>query len=758
MATQVSSRPYRSHKFPACERCRKRKIRCNFDLVDQRCVYCRAKNVQCITSPPATGADETIGSRDSTDHRPRKEPRLGEDIPSRRTRSRIEDEISPASNLPVALEDPRSSTRATSRSSPASILHTQSHPTALLRDQTQQASQRADLSEIVGPVNAEDIEVLESYLINEDNPGGSRTRTSNGEPRRPENPVLYLSVPRRRTGLKVALNPGASQYDILYHMLGSFRKELIDLFFTYIHPWFPVLDEYVLTRPDSSENKEIPPALWCSMFASAVRLWNRSQSLRRHPRPEINYVWNLAVEALNEEFFAPSIATISCSTLDMLGRPTLSIIGNIINEGRTVSLAHVLGLNHNPTSWRCSDQIKSFRKRTWWGVFVHSQWSSFAHGVPTRISTDQYDVPLPNISDLVKSDETRDTRITTAKLFVHLCALSQILCETLPVAYSLKPSKEGVERLIRRIECDLDEWEADLPREFRPDSLEKSEGISNLWFCHLCVRLLLARASLRAVSNNKTNTAPENRRYRLTVLRTSAQEVVDYMASLSEDQFSEFWLPYTAHLLATAGMLLLRCAFELTNNASISQSCAAGLQSLQKRLREVRDSQEWDLGDIFLEQCKQPISRLLLLVRNNNQQQQQQQQQQQHSHRGDEESSVTVATAAGGANNNRRKRQKATRRTAALDAIDASQMDQTTFQDSSLLYGDDGDLFDGNFNMMGDDGGSGGGLGNIGAAGIGFGGVAGGGGVIPFDLQIDNPGYPYESLWSMLEYSEGGGG
>ena len=48
------SRPYRSHKIPACERCRKRKARCTIDLPDQPCLLCRLQGGTCSRSKGAS--------------------------------------------------------------------------------------------------------------------------------------------------------------------------------------------------------------------------------------------------------------------------------------------------------------------------------------------------------------------------------------------------------------------------------------------------------------------------------------------------------------------------------------------------------------------------------------------------------------------------------------------------------------------------------------------------------------------------------
>lgn len=72
---------------------------------------------------------------------------------------------------------------------------------------------------------------------------------------------------------------------------------------------------------------------------------------------------------------APSLTTVHAALLDMLGRPIYHVTGNIINAGRTVSLAHSQGLHRDPTEWRASSAEKSLRIRLWWGVLIHDHWS-----------------------------------------------------------------------------------------------------------------------------------------------------------------------------------------------------------------------------------------------------------------------------------------------------------------------------------------------------------------------------------------------
>lgn len=148
----------------------------------------------------------------------------------------------------------------------------------------------------------------------------------------------------------------------------------IHRYFEHIHPYFPVVDEDAVLDLLRGAGNKVSPVLLCDLYASALPLWSRSNRLKHHPRPDIPYFWNLAVAALQDDFMAPSISTIQCSAVDMIGRPVYSIMWNIVNEGRTVALAHSFGLNRDPRAWKSSDHEKSLRIRAWWAVLVNAFW------------------------------------------------------------------------------------------------------------------------------------------------------------------------------------------------------------------------------------------------------------------------------------------------------------------------------------------------------------------------------------------------
>lgn len=118
----------------------------------------------------------------------------------------------------------------------------------------------------------------------------------------------------------------------------------------------------------------LPHTLICEIYAVSLINWRTSTILSQRSQPDVRYIWNLAVKALNEDFQTPSFSTVLASILDLIGRPITSITYNAVNLGRTVALAQSLGLNRNPASWNIEQRQKGLRIRTWWGILIHDWW------------------------------------------------------------------------------------------------------------------------------------------------------------------------------------------------------------------------------------------------------------------------------------------------------------------------------------------------------------------------------------------------
>jgi hypothetical protein len=457
---------------------------------------------------------------------------------------------------------------------------------------------------------AEDIAVLEQYLTSRTAEGNAAAKPYSTISSARGNPIVYLTVPRRRKGLISAIDPGRTQREMIEQILSPFAAEVRSLYFDRLHPCFPILDERTFSEMWLKDNDRISSSLLCDLYASTLSFWASSEKLKHHSKPDVHFIWNQAVAALQDDFMAPTISTIHAALLDMVGRPVIQVTGNIVNAGRVVTLAQSLGLHRDPTRWKATVHEKSVRVRLWWGVLIHDYWSSIGHGIPPTINPRYYDVPVPT-AEMLSTSSSSETERKAGQTFIELCELSRILGDILPIVYSLYLDSNDVWRNLRKIECALDDWTIALPEYLRFDSSDMStvNGASNLWFSYLSVKVLICRLAFKATLEGPKNSSLEARQYRLATLRESALEVVDFVTSLQETHLHEFWMPYTSYLLVTAATILLRCTIEC-GDIETKKVCATKLVDFRDRLYSASTISGWDLADACVERCHEPIQKI----------------------------------------------------------------------------------------------------------------------------------------------------
>lgn len=136
-----------------------------------------------------------------------------------------------------------------------------------------------------------------------------------------------------------------------------------------------------LLDPDSFRNQyrhakeKISPALLAQLYAHNLTYWQSASESPRDHKPDGRFIWNLANEALYSELYlSPGISTVTAILLNVGGRPTTSLIGNGVQLGAAVSLAHSLGLNRDPFPWDIPEPEKALRAKIWWSLLIHDKW------------------------------------------------------------------------------------------------------------------------------------------------------------------------------------------------------------------------------------------------------------------------------------------------------------------------------------------------------------------------------------------------
>ena len=301
-------------------------------------------------------------------------------------------------------------------------------------------------------------------------------------------------------------------------------------YFAHVHPCLPVVDEATFWDLWHKDRNRISPTLICNMYAIGLPYWTASTVLSRRHRPDSAFAWNQAADALRDDFSAPSITTVHSTLLSLSGRPCLEMRGNLLNLGRAVSLAHSLGLHRDPTNWQILDAEKNLRIKLWWAALIHDHWSSLTHGTPPLVHKDNFDVPLPLIERFGGS----------AIVFVHLCSLTHVLGNILPLMYTLQRDSGNMWMAIRRIECSLDDLEvslSDFLRHSTPGS-GGTNGKSNLMLCFLALKLALNRVAFRVcrASTNVTKSFVDdiNRRWQWISRTLKKPRTIDLRCFVSQ--------------------------------------------------------------------------------------------------------------------------------------------------------------------------------------------------------------------------------
>ncbi|KAI5464804.1 fungal-specific transcription factor domain-containing protein [Mariannaea sp. PMI_226] len=468
---------------------------------------------------------------------------------------------------------------------------------------------------IVGPAATSDSQVLSDYLSSM--PGATQgSRLIIAAPGNLSKPVLFTMVQKRPPGLDINRSRSAEKLEIIEKILEPFENDVIDLYFDKVNDSFPLLDETSF-RKQYRENKDrISPALIAGLYAHSITFWDSSPILSRRQRPDRRFLWNLTSEATYSELhLSPGMSIIEAIILNVGGRPNTSLIGNGVLLGSAVSMAHSLGLHHNPMQWEIPESEKNLRIKIWWALWVHDKWTSLAHGTPPHISRTHFNVPKPTIHFLCDSESSR-MKIKKASIFIDLVELTDVLDLILQHIYHVGPDEP---RTTAHLELALNNWVESLKEDTRRVIIRGTgfeiPGTANLRLSYLTVRLVLERIELE---EDKKRHDPQDSRLlnRYIQARRTCEEILILTQELKPEHLADFWLSSSAFSFLATVSFLLRCALETENSPSgLAQSGSLRIASdLISILRLHKDKHAWDVGDVCLAQHAEIVEKLLAMA------------------------------------------------------------------------------------------------------------------------------------------------
>ncbi|KAM3500364.1 hypothetical protein MY10362_006462 [Beauveria mimosiformis] len=300
------------------------------------------------------------------------------------------------------------------------------------------------------------------------------------------------------------------------------------------------------------------------------------------PWPDGRFIWNLANEALYSELhLSPGVPIITAILLNVGGRPTTSLVGNGVLLASAVSIAHSLGLNHDPTDWNIPESEKRLRMSIWWALLVQDK--CLAHGTPPRVAPSQHNVPFPTRQHLCQPGLSAKES-SAASIFAALVGLTSVLDTCLGNLYNIEQ--------------------------------QQSMGASNLRLAYLSMRLLLQRTQLEAMKQDSGSSSEEQLLNSALQGRQLAEEILLFTQHLQPIQLNDFWMPVAAFIYPSTINFLLRHALETESSVTgLAQTFSFQLaRQLIDILRLHKEAHGWDMGDVCLAQHAEIIDRVLANV------------------------------------------------------------------------------------------------------------------------------------------------
>lgn len=313
---------------------------------------------------------------------------------------------------------------------------------------------------VAGPAGIFDVDILNHISLDKNR----QARVSSNQILRQVADNTYFVV-RDEGGQDAWINDA----DEIEHIVSPHNRALINCYFCYVQPSYPVLHEKVFLEKYARSHREITPAILGTVYLLALRWWYHSAELRTVARP--GHLHTMLLEKTFACFYAasgrPSVSLVQAGLLLLQcapADPRLLGVSSII-----CSVAYQLALNRDCASWKLPKWEVNLRCRLSWAVAAQSRWVSLFESVPSVIAGNHYVLPSLN-ADMFETDGAEKPKTF---LFMQLMSLTtlldrinQLLIQHIDAATDM----EDILLLIKPIQLGLHEWHHDVDQARHPES------------------------------------------------------------------------------------------------------------------------------------------------------------------------------------------------------------------------------------------------------------------------------------------------
>ncbi|KAJ7246249.1 fungal-specific transcription factor domain-containing protein [Mycena haematopus] len=405
------------------------------------------------------------------------------------------------------------------------------------------------------------------------------------------------------------------------------QEHLLQLYFTYIHPVFPVLHktrfltEYNTRNissparsPDSHGSdspikpepaQKFSPLLLLAMFAISARF-----SEQDTPLPPKGKMWeaggkyfDLAQGILAKVLHRSRPST--CQTLLLLGYREFGI-GSMeqgwLYIGMAIRMAIDLGLNCNLADWKSGSsdctlfgpEETQTRRQIWWACCLADRYGSMYMGRPIAIRDEDFDTPLPDDEEEQPWESLSMAGVNypgiTMASFRATGALALILGAIISQIYPVRPTSVASRQAsLAKLESRLDQWYLGLPEALRYDTASRrivpSPPVLQMHIRYWGSVLLLHRAFIPNWKNIDPTPKDSTLELRAFDLAQGAASHISAIVTAYRDNFNlKRCSPFLTSYLLNAGIMHISTLTLRPSNPQASlgfQQCLTALNEME---------------------------------------------------------------------------------------------------------------------------------------------------------------------------------
>ncbi|EPS40651.1 hypothetical protein H072_5429 [Dactylellina haptotyla CBS 200.50] len=388
----ANGRPIKRRASKACQCCRARKVRCNVIEHGAPCTNCRLDNVDCIIT-------ESKRRSNAAADKPGK---------AKKKAHVVVQPVSPSSSSHEEFPDDREE-----------HIPTFTYPTQTLEtiDENGRERRKASVAQFAS-------QATYNRMISQQ-PSPSTTTSSTSRPIRiPSYEILTKDLPSYIKPTPTRIAPDDVDYLVRKGAtsipLEPFRQELVDCYFSYVHPFMPLIEEAdwrkTTTRswegfnPTRHKDDRISLLLFQAvLFAGSAFV--KMESLRAAgytSRKSARKAFFQRTRMLYDfDWEQDRISLIQALLLMTYWYETPDDQKDTWHwMGVAISLSHTVGLHRNPVNSSLSPRRQKLWKRIWWSCFMRDRLVALGMRRPTRIKDEDCDVPMLTLEDFGLPTET----------------------------------------------------------------------------------------------------------------------------------------------------------------------------------------------------------------------------------------------------------------------------------------------------------------------------------------------------------------